>query len=214
MMTFMSDPIPIREYEQAVYVYWFGPTLPAVKIGHSNDPYKRLLQLGNDTGVPDHLASFAAIVWLDRKREKVEARAHELAADFRRSGEWFDLNAADALGYIIAAATELKIRYEVEDCAGIHAATIESKLNAAAEAAEEKRQIDKWGENWRHKDLVEKAALEAFRIAKANAEDAVDKGYAANGAAQGALHQARLQVMAAYMDSTVEYRNHNPRPAI
>ena len=115
----MHPQVPIREYEQAVYVYWFGPTLPTVKIGHSNNPDQRLAQLGNVTGVPDHLASFAAIVWLDRKREQVEARAHALAAQFRRSGEWFELTASAALGYVISAAEELHIRYEVEDRAGL-----------------------------------------------------------------------------------------------
>ena len=117
----MDEQIPIREYEQAVYVYWYGSALPAVKIGHSNDPDRRLAQLGNDTGVPDHLASFAAIVWLDRKREKVEARAHEMAAAFRRSGEWFEITASQALGYILDAAKEFNVRYEVEDRAGVYA---------------------------------------------------------------------------------------------
>ncbi|MDO9134244.1 GIY-YIG nuclease family protein [Hydrogenophaga sp.] len=116
----MPEETPIREYEQAVYIYWFGPQLPTVKIGHSNDPHKRLAQLGNDTGVPDHLAGFAAIVWIDRKREKVEALAHELAADYRRTGEWFELSAKAALEYVIEAARLLGIRYEVEDLTGIH----------------------------------------------------------------------------------------------
>jgi len=122
--------IPIKEYEEAVYVYWFGPNFPSVKIGHSSDPDKRLKQLGNDTGVPDHLASFAAIVWLDRKREKVEARAHELAADFRRSGEWFELTATEAVGYVISAAEEMEIRYEVQDRAKVY---ISAEEIAAAE---------------------------------------------------------------------------------
>ena len=116
----MAEDLPVREYEQAVYVYWFGPDLPTVKIGHSNDPDKRLSQLGNDTGVPDHLASFAAIVWVDRKREKVEALAHQLAGDSRRSGEWFELTATEALEYILEAARQIGVRFEVEDRAGIH----------------------------------------------------------------------------------------------
>ncbi len=116
----MTEVVPIREYEQAVYVYWFGPTLPSVKIGHYNDPDKRLSQLGNDTGVPDHLASFAAIVWVDRKREKIEALAHQLADSFRRSGEWFELSPSEALSYILEAARQIGVRFEVEDRAGIY----------------------------------------------------------------------------------------------
>jgi hypothetical protein len=38
----MTNQTPIREYEQAVYVYWLGPNLPTVKIGHTNDPDRRL----------------------------------------------------------------------------------------------------------------------------------------------------------------------------
>lgn len=116
----MAEEISIREYEQAVYVYWFGPSLPTVKIGHSNDPDKRLMQLGNDTGVPDHLASFAAIVWVDRKREKVEALAHKLAVDYWRTGEWFELSASSALEYILESVRQLGVRYEVEDRAGVY----------------------------------------------------------------------------------------------
>jgi hypothetical protein len=116
----MVEEVPIREYEQAVYVYWFGSALPTVKIGHSNDPDRRLSQLGSDTGVPDHLASFAAIVWVDRKREKVEALAHQLAGESRRSGEWFELTATEALEYILEAARQIGVRFEVEDRAGIH----------------------------------------------------------------------------------------------
>jgi hypothetical protein len=116
----MLEETPIREYEQAVYIYWFGSSLPTIKIGHSNDPDKRLIQLGNDTGVPDHLASFAAIVWVDRKREKVEALAHQLAADYRRTGEWFELSPSAALTYIIEAARQLGVRFEIEDRAGVY----------------------------------------------------------------------------------------------
>ena len=138
----MNESIPIREYEEAVYVYWFGPSLPSVKIGHTNDPDKRLNQLGNDTGVPDHLASFAAIVWLDRKREKVEARAHAMAAPFRRSGEWFDLPAHEALAYIISAAKELGIRYEIEDRAGLLASSGEALRIREQIEAEERESME------------------------------------------------------------------------
>lgn len=115
----MSEQIPIREYEQAVYVFWYGPETPSVKIGHTNNPDRRLDQLRNDTGVPGHLASMPLIVWLDRLREKVEAHAHEMAAAHRKDGEWFELTATEALRYIVDAAEELNIRYEIEDRAGL-----------------------------------------------------------------------------------------------
>ncbi len=127
----MNEPIPIREYEEAVYIFWYGPQLKAVKIGHTNDPSRRLTELGNDTAVPAFLAEYAAVVWLDRTREKVEARAHELASEFRRDGEWFSLTATEALGYVEAAAKQLGVRYEIEDLA-----------NLRANAAEINEQID------------------------------------------------------------------------
>ena len=137
----MNKFIPIKEYEEAVYIYWFGPNTPSVKIGHSSDPDKRLKQLGNDSGVPDHLASFAAIVWLDRKREKVESKAHELAAKWRKSGEWFELTASEALKFIVAAADELNIRYEVEDrVGGLLASKEELALKATREAEAKARE--------------------------------------------------------------------------
>ncbi|MEY4883313.1 MAG: hypothetical protein RIS34_1167, partial [Pseudomonadota bacterium] len=164
----MSDEIPIREYEQAVYVYWYGPTLSSVKIGHSNDPDRRLAQLGNDTGVPDHLASFAAIVWLDRKREKVEARAHEMAAIFRRSGEWFEITASQALNYIVDAAKELNIRYEVEDRASL-----------LLRSAEEQYSFEKWGPNWKAKEATEEETEAAAVKAEETAESALGLASAA-----------------------------------
>jgi hypothetical protein len=162
----MNKLTPIREFEQAVYVYWYGPKLPTVKIGHTNDPAKRLIQLGNDTGVPDHLASFAAIVWVDRKREKVEARAHELAANFRKTGEWFELTASDALRYIVSAAEELNVRYEIEDRAGI------DEKKSPNQLMEESRGLEKWGANWRGMDSAEELAEEKLDAAKDALQDA------------------------------------------
>lgn len=85
----MTDLTPIREYEQAVYVYWLGPNLPTVKIGHTNNPARRLEEFRRETGTPGHKASFAAIVWLDRRREAVELAVHRRLRDQRRDGEWF-----------------------------------------------------------------------------------------------------------------------------
>jgi len=115
----MSQPTPIRDYEEAVYIFWYGPETPAVKIGHTNDPIRRLTELGNATGVPAFLAEYASIVWLDRTREKVEAKAHELAAEFRKDGEWFNLTASEALDYVETAAKQLGVRYEIEDLANL-----------------------------------------------------------------------------------------------
>lgn len=194
----MNEQIPIREYEEAVYVYWYGPKLPTVKIGHSRDPDKRLSQLGSDTGVPDHLASFAAIVWLDRQREKVEARAHELAAKFRKSGEWFEITAPAALGYIISAANELNIRYEIEDRAGVHVAKTYEELS------EEKSGVEKWGSNWRGMDAMEDFAEEKLNEAKQAMEDARD--LLASATEGIAKHMATLALMEAESSFKVAFK--------
>ncbi len=123
----MNEPIPIRKYEEAVYIFWYGPQLKAVKIGHTNDPSRRLSELGNATAVPGFLAKYAAVVWLDRNREKVEARAHELASEFRRDKEWFSLTAVEALDYVETAAKQLGVRYEIEDLANLLAQAGEIK---------------------------------------------------------------------------------------
>jgi hypothetical protein len=129
----MNEPFPIREYEEAVYIFWFGPKLQAVKIGHTNDPRRRLAELTSATGVPGFVSEYAAVVWLDRTREKVEAMAHELASEFRRDGEWFDLTAAEGLNYVVAAAKQLGVRYEIEDLANLQAQTKEVRAEGINE---------------------------------------------------------------------------------
>lgn len=129
----MTDLTPIRKYEQAVYVYWLGPNLPTVKIGHTNNPARRLEEFRRETGTPGHKASFAAIVWLDRHRERVELAAHRAAHKFRRDGEWFSMSASDAIDHVVAAARANGIRYEVEDCAGIWAETVAQRERDAAD---------------------------------------------------------------------------------
>ena len=115
----MTNQVPIREYEEAVYVYWLGPNLPTVKIGHTNNPERRLAVFRNETGTPGHKADFAVIVWLDRCREAVEREAHRILAAKRRDGEWFSASAAEALDAIVQGARHLNIRFEIEDRADI-----------------------------------------------------------------------------------------------
>ncbi len=130
---------PIREYEQAVYVYWLGPSLPTVKIGHTNNPARRLEEFRRETGTPGHKSSLAAIVWLDRRREAVELAVHRRLAAQRRNGEWFSVSPGEALAAIVAIAENMNIRYEVEDRADITGA-IARRESAAAEVAEAERQ--------------------------------------------------------------------------
>lgn len=120
----------LRIYEQACYIYWLGADLPTVKIGHTNEPERRLAEFRRETGTPGHKAAFAAVIWLDRCRERVEREAHRRAAAFRRDGEWFALTAAEALQYVIDAAEALGVRYEVEDRADLLPATVAAREHA------------------------------------------------------------------------------------
>ena len=128
---------PIREYSQSCYIYWYGPTeRPTVKIGSTNEPTRRWNELSSPTGAPRHLARFAAVVWVDRRYVEVEELAHALAAAHRcdNSREWFYLTPAEGLGYLIAAAEKLGIRYEVEDREGVLPATVAARAEAARQA--------------------------------------------------------------------------------
>lgn len=111
--------VDIREYEQVVYIYWLGRELGTVKIGHTNNPDRRLSEFKKETGTPGHKAGFAALVWLDRGRKKVEAAVHAQLASLRRDGEWFELTAEQALAEVVAVVERMGIRYEVEDRAGV-----------------------------------------------------------------------------------------------
>ena len=157
----MSELTPIREYEQAVYIFWYGPELPSVKIGHTNLPERRLTELRNDTGVPGHLASYAAIIWLDRGREKVEAKAHELAADFRRDKEWFDLTATEALNYVESAARQLRIRYEIEDRANLrsHVTEITKQADQFEVARQLEARLSKLGRDYERSITLKRESL-------------------------------------------------------
>jgi hypothetical protein len=142
----VSNDINIREYQQVVYIYWLGRELGTVKIGHTNNPSRRLAEFTRETGTPGHQASFAAVVWLDRRREDVEQAVHRKLAKLRRDGEWFEATPEQALAAIIAEVEERNIRYEIEDFADITGAIARAKEEAAARAAEEelahKRQLE------------------------------------------------------------------------
>ena len=130
----MSNP-PIREYCNAVYVYWLGRELPTVKIGLSNNPERRLLDFARETGTPGHKAAFAAVVHLDRRMYEVEQEAHRRLAAKRRNGEWFAVTAEQALATVIDVAEHLGLRYEVEDCAGLLPETLRQREEAVAAVA-------------------------------------------------------------------------------
>lgn len=218
----MTTETPIREYQQAVYIYWLGRELGTVKIGHTNNPDRRLREFANETGTPGHRASFAAVVWLDRRREEVELAVHRRLADKRRDGEWFAITPEQALEAILLEVNQRGIRYEVEDFADITGALTraEEERVAAQWAAEQERAAAQRAaaqEHHRRVQLIQAQqaaseaeaaankqrefaeAAEADRIeaeadlVRANIEK--DRAAAANVAArEGVLEQARIRV--------------------
>ena len=180
-------PTPIREYEQAVYVYWLGPNLPTVKIGHTNNPARRLEEFRRETGTPGHKASLAAIVWLDRHRERVELAAHRSAREFRRDGEWFSLSASDAIDHVVAAAKANGIRYEVEDCAGVWAETIAQRECEAADA--EIRRLEAQAES------AAVLSAQRARTERIHLTFRPNKGWKGAGSHEGSLSAAERMVI-------------------
>ena len=178
------DVTQLRKYEQAVYIYWLGGSLPTVKIGHTNDPERRLSEFRRETGTPGHKAGFAAIVWLDRSRERVEAAAHRAAAAFRRDGEWFELSPSDAIDTVVAAAKAVGANFAVEDCAGVWGETLRRR---AAEQAARETQVEQARRAAIH------AEREAERKAQAEREARAEREAAAARAERIAVAQANAE---------------------
>lgn len=87
---------------QVDYVYVIGnDETSLVKIGHSEQPDKRLLQI--KTGSPWPLR----LLWQHGGGQRLERALHQRFAAQRRNGEWFDFGDADPVATVSAATAEL-----------------------------------------------------------------------------------------------------------
>jgi hypothetical protein len=113
-----------------VYVIQWGEDGP-VKIGMANSPDQRLADLQCANWMELRLI---AVVPFRTGSRLVEKKAHELAAEDRLRGEWFDLHPTDAIECILAAASALGgITVPLNELIK------ELSAEASAEAAEEHR---------------------------------------------------------------------------
>jgi hypothetical protein len=110
----VSDGIPhaggICDPDSVGYVYVVGFDEPnIVKIGSATCPTSRLseLQVGN----PFELQLKALVSIYEGNPTSVEFAAHRLAAEFRIRGEWFELDAGDAVLCILKAARMRKAKF-------------------------------------------------------------------------------------------------------
>lgn len=87
---------------QVDYTYVIGSDeTPLVKIGHSEQPEKRLLQIKIGSPWPLRL------LWQHGGGQRLERALHQRFAAQRHNGEWFDFGKADPVATVSAATAEL-----------------------------------------------------------------------------------------------------------
>ncbi|WP_376960079.1 GIY-YIG nuclease family protein [Azospirillum sp. A26] len=91
-------------------VYVIGPESGPLKIGISSDINKRLAAL--QTGSADKLSVHYSTDIPDGKARAVEAAAHAMLRERRKSGEWFDITLDEAQDAIREAMEELDKPHE------------------------------------------------------------------------------------------------------
>lgn len=125
------------------YVYVIGfEESGVVKIGSASSVAARLREL--QCGNPFELRCLGAVSIYEGNPVHVEMAAHRLAAEQRIRGEWFLLEAEDAIRTILKAARNLKARFGAaieafEDVEAMHAASLAPSAHEAAEA--ERRRV-------------------------------------------------------------------------
>jgi hypothetical protein len=101
----MSKKVTQGKYPSTCFVYLIchdidGKLQGPCKIGISDNPQKRLGQVQN--GNPRMLAlAFTFHCWDRDWASRVEAAFHSVHRSHRMSGEWFNLDAVDALGGLV-----------------------------------------------------------------------------------------------------------------
>ena len=90
------------------YVYVRGPASGLQKIGLATDPHARLAAL--KTASPFPLVLHLAVPVAFGQAHAVEARAHLALASRRASGEWFNVQPAEAVAAVRAAAGQEGLR--------------------------------------------------------------------------------------------------------
>jgi hypothetical protein len=103
-----------------VYVFSLGHD-KCCKIGHTDNIQRRLSEFRGETGSPADLAHFPVYIEVDdAHRQSIEAQAHKMADAYRQErGEWFNITPAEALAYIIEAASVCGHDHVIHDPDGV-----------------------------------------------------------------------------------------------
>lgn len=92
------------------YVYVIGFDEPGVvKVGSARCVTLRIDQM--QTGNPFNLRLIGAVSIYDEEPILVEKEAHRRLKEFRIRGEWFNVEADDAIRHVIEAAKSKRVRY-------------------------------------------------------------------------------------------------------
>lgn len=92
------------------YVYVIGFEEPGVvKVGSAQSVLMRLDQM--QTGNPFKLQLVGAVSIYDIEPHHVEREAHRRLKEYRIRGEWFDVDADEALMHVIEAAKSKRAKY-------------------------------------------------------------------------------------------------------
>lgn len=89
-----------------MFIYVIGANSGSHKIGFARNCESRLRALL--TGSPEHLALKFKLAVDKSEHRAIEARAHDLVADQRRSGEWFYVTAEEAEAAVVEAARQIR----------------------------------------------------------------------------------------------------------
>lgn len=100
---------------RATAVYVMEADTGLIKVGRSFEPSQRLRQIERASGAKLRLVHSTEI---REDASLVEAIAHQVLAQKRRSGEWFDVTAPEAIAAIREAIVEIGRRGEYARCKG------------------------------------------------------------------------------------------------
>ena len=95
-----------REIDWPTWVYVIGADDGPRKIGYSTQPARRLSSLKKEA--PKGAVILHGTLLSQYEAVKVEARAHQILADRRSHGEWFNVSTDEAIAAVVQATTELE----------------------------------------------------------------------------------------------------------
>lgn len=109
-----------------MFIYIIGTILGHKKIGYGKSPRSRLKQL--QTGNPERLEILHTVEVSDKQARLVEKSSHVILAEYRLTGEWFDVDLETAITAIDRAVNPDKWKSLSEDQAVIRRDEIDREM--------------------------------------------------------------------------------------